>query len=282
MKYTHTPNHERWKPRTLGPGRPSPLPYVGSKGRGIPHIVPHFPKGLTEMVSPFFGGGSLEIHMAKMGVKVWGYDLDPLVANFWKYALLDPSRVKHEAKRYYPIDDHKTFKHCRNALRHMPHNVECAGLYFAVVRSSYSGFISGGFHGGKSQRFTRWSFHQLDPLWEIRHKLSVRNEHFENAMFAHRQAFAYLDPPYILDNPHYYGLDGEFHSGFDQDEFEFWCGTRGNWIMSNNDCAEVRDRYSQYEMIEPHWMYSTTNHIGAEQSNEVLIFSPDLRPNRAF
>ena len=66
------------------------LSYPGGKSRAVKLITEHFPKNLTHMVSPFFGGGSIELYMAANGTTVYGSDIFyPLVA-FWCEALTNP------------------------------------------------------------------------------------------------------------------------------------------------------------------------------------------------
>ena len=54
----------------------SPIRYAGGKSKAIKKIEPYIPGNISCLVSPFFGGGSLEIHIAKTrGIKVYGYDI---------------------------------------------------------------------------------------------------------------------------------------------------------------------------------------------------------------
>ena len=69
------------------------LRYPGGKTRALKHIIPYFPKNLTEIVSPFFGGGSIEIHYASQGVRVHGYEIFEPLVNFWQQVLENPKRV---------------------------------------------------------------------------------------------------------------------------------------------------------------------------------------------
>ena len=48
----------------------SPLRYPGGKSRAVKIISEHIRKDTTQICSPFFGGGSLEIHWAQNGIRV--------------------------------------------------------------------------------------------------------------------------------------------------------------------------------------------------------------------
>ena len=59
---------------------PSPLIYPGGKSRAIPIIVPLILEGMRRaqtdaLVSPFLGGGNLEVTCARQGVQVLGSDV---------------------------------------------------------------------------------------------------------------------------------------------------------------------------------------------------------------
>ena len=41
----------------------TPIRYAGGKTRAIKHIIPYFPKDLKNVISPFMGGGSLEVYL---------------------------------------------------------------------------------------------------------------------------------------------------------------------------------------------------------------------------
>ena len=63
----------------------SPLRYAGGKTKAIGLILENLPK-LKEkkIVSPFFGGGSVELCLSQMlDIKVIGYDIFNMLANFW-------------------------------------------------------------------------------------------------------------------------------------------------------------------------------------------------------
>ena len=43
----------------------SPLRYAGGKSWAVGYIIEHFPDNIKRLISPFFGGGSVEIAAAK-------------------------------------------------------------------------------------------------------------------------------------------------------------------------------------------------------------------------
>jgi DNA adenine methylase len=81
----------------------SPLRYPGGKSRATKVITDLIPEDVTELISPFLGGGSVELACTARGIKVQGYDtFKPLVA-FWKLLLTDPAKLATIARTYYPL-----------------------------------------------------------------------------------------------------------------------------------------------------------------------------------
>ena len=65
-----------------------PLRYAGGKSLGVGHIIEHIPNGLDRLMSPFMGGGSVEIACAKeLGIQVRGYDIFDVLVNYWQVQL---------------------------------------------------------------------------------------------------------------------------------------------------------------------------------------------------
>src|SRR3989304_291919 len=54
----------------------SPIRYAGGKSLAVGHVVELLPNDTKKVVSPFFGGGSIEIAISKeLGLEVIGYDI---------------------------------------------------------------------------------------------------------------------------------------------------------------------------------------------------------------
>jgi len=76
----------------------TPIRYAGGKSKAykeITKLLPFFPKP-KRIISPFIGGGSLEVRWAsEMGIPVKGYDVFWCLTNYWRYQLSHPREV-HE------------------------------------------------------------------------------------------------------------------------------------------------------------------------------------------
>ena len=81
----------------------SPIRYAGGKSLAVGHIVELFPDNLKKLVSPFFGGGSVEIAASKyLGLEVIGYDIFNILCNYWKFQIEKPELLYRKLKELKP------------------------------------------------------------------------------------------------------------------------------------------------------------------------------------
>ena len=61
----------------------SPIRYAGGKSLAVGHVVELLPNNIRRLISPFFGGGSIEIAMSKyLDLEVIGYDIFDVPLNY--------------------------------------------------------------------------------------------------------------------------------------------------------------------------------------------------------
>lgn len=246
----------------------SPLRYPGGKSKAVKIINQYFPPHMTKLVSPFFGGGSIEISQAINGVEVKGYDaFEPLVC-FWDFLKRDRYALHARVKSYHPITK-DVFKHLQSINVDMEYGLEKAAVFYVLNRSSFSGStLSGGMSQG--QRFTESNMKTL--LNFDLPNLTVEHKDFRESIISHPDDFMYLDPPYLLKkgSNNLYGDRGSTHKDFAHDDLFDLIKDRKNWIMSYNDSEEITDLYQGFKMVTPEWAYGMS---GDKKSKEVLIFA---------
>ncbi|WP_280524748.1 DNA adenine methylase [Wolbachia pipientis] len=228
------------------------------------------PKGLPTLCSPFIGGGSIELALASIGTKVYGYDaFEPLV-RFWQVLLKDASYLAEVVRKYQNMTS-IMFYNLQKTFFTLKDRVEIAAAFFALNRSSFSGTtLSGGMSPGHP-RFTPSSIERL-AKFSIKN-LTVNSADFKKSIPKHANDFLYCDPPYLIDQK-LYGKRGDQHTDFDHKGLAKLLATRDGWILSYNDCEEIRNMYTGYRIITPKWTYGMGN---SKKSNEVLILSKDYR-----
>ena len=76
----------------------SPIVYPGGKYWLFQTLFPFISEAkITEVVSPFFGGGGLELNLALRGIEIYGYDKFQPVVNFWEHWFQSTAKIVETA-----------------------------------------------------------------------------------------------------------------------------------------------------------------------------------------
>ena len=242
------------------------LRYPGGKSRAAKEIFSYFPENETVLVSPFFGGGAIELLAEENGWTVHGYDAFDLLVNFWEKALESPNELSESCDMIRCKMNKINFRLLQEMAKG-EHGVlyaeSKAVIFYALNRSSFSGTtLSGGYSPGHP-RFNESSIQRLRDF-KAPH-LTVDCIGYKASMAVEVGYFMYLDPPYkIKDN--LYGKNGDLHKNFNHEEFADYLTDPifDNWILSYNDDPWIRERYKDYEIIELSWAYGMSNKKGKE------------------
>ncbi|HRO42438.1 MAG TPA: DNA adenine methylase [Flavipsychrobacter sp.] len=249
----------------------SPLRYPGGKTRGVNYIAQFFPKNITEFVSPFFGGGSVELYFAATGLKVKGYDAFTPLVEFWQCLTEEPHNLAEKVASHYPLPKEKFYQLQQNQTS-FETKIERAAVFYVLNRSSFSGST---LSGGMSPNHPRFTLSSIDRVREFFNpNIQVSQADFSLSLALHQQLFAYLDPPYLIKSS-LYGKKGNTHKNFDHEGLAKILRERDQWILSYNDCEQIRTLYEGFPILTPNWKYGMSSN---KESKEVLVFSKDLNP----
>lgn len=245
----------------------SPLRYPGGKARAVNQILSLIPYNIQRLVSPFLGGGSIELAAAHLGVEVKGYDIfQPLIV-FWNALLNDRENLVNNVNRFFPLSKERFYDLQKTKPKT---EIETAAVFYVLNRSSFSGStLSGGMSPGHP-RFNKSSISYLNNF--TINNFTVEKGDFHDTIPKHTGCFLYLDPPYMIQQT-LYGNKGDAHKGFDHEGLSELLRKRDNWLLSYNDSKSVRELYKGFRMINPKWSYGMSSN---KQSNELLILSNDL------
>ncbi len=244
----------------------SPLRYPGGKSRAVETIRGYIPEDTKELVTPFLGGGSLELACAASGMKVYGADaFEPLV-NFWKQAKAHPVRLSERVRCYHPLTKPK-FYNLQKGFEDMEDPLDRAAVFFVLNRCSFSGTT---LSGGMSPGHPRFNENAIDRLRNFRaSNLEVRHADYKDMIRRHENKLLYLDPPYA-NGGRLYGDQGNMHEGFDHEALADLLKQRDGWVLSYNDSDLVRDLYTDYNILAPSWNYGMS---GDKKSKEILVIN---------
>lgn len=246
-----------------------PLRYAGGKSLAVGYIIEHLPHKVMRLVSPFLGGGSVEIACAKeLGLQVQGYDVFDILTNYWQVQLRSPIQLAQRIAEWQPT--RPTYAQVKQRLQAhwnqtnpITDRVELAAHYWFNHNLSYGPGFLGWFSNiyEKPGRFERL----LEKVRSFRCKnLRVRQGSFEKTLTQHRQDFLYCDPPYYLDGDSkmFRGIYPQrnfpvHHKGFDHTALrKLLHEHKGGFILSYNDCQTVRDGYADFRIVKVKWQYT--------------------------
>lgn len=265
--HVHLPETQR---KHIVPPLKSPLRYPGGKTRAVKEIMKYFPPDIDRVCSPFLGGGSIELELVSRGVELFGYDIFEPVVDFWQALLKDPKKLAKQVEKYYPLTRSK-FYDLQSTFSNVKTQEERAAIFFVLNRASFSGTTLSGGMSPNHPRFTPTAIKALERF-EVDH-FHVEKMDFHDSLKKHREDFLYLDPPYLIENPNLYGNKGDTHRDFDHRGLADILTKRNGWILSYNDCKEVREMYKGFTILTPQWAYGMN---ADKKSNELLILSKDF------
>ncbi|MDR1450874.1 MAG: DNA adenine methylase [Helicobacteraceae bacterium] len=246
----------------------SPLRYPGGKSLAVGLIVERLPNDIERVISPFFGGGSIEIAIAnELDIQIIGYDVFDILVNFWQQAICNNaalcealSMLKPTQKNYDSVKKELT-RHWKKETALEP-LVLARDYYFNFNLSYGPGFL--GWMSKIYQDADRYAT-MLNKLRLFNaNKISVECASFESVIPSYKNDFLYLDPPYYLggDSKMFRGVYPQrnfpiHHNGFDHKTLNnILKFHKGGFILSYNDCAYIREAYKEYEILEPSWQYT--------------------------
>jgi DNA adenine methylase len=286
------------------------LRYAGGKSKAIDYITPYVAE-YDKIVSPFLGGGSLEVNWASKGKIVEGYDIFDILVNFWNVLLNDNHTLANELSMISPtaeayidikeklmctpqvqqmLKDWKTNFYYRQQDSLLDERL--AAYYFFNHNCSYGP----GFLGWASKIYldqNKWN-NTIEKVKSFKcPNLSVKQSTFDSVIENNKSEFLYLDPPYYLekdrDNKMFAGIYPMrnipvHHNTFDHEKLrDLLLNHKGDFVLSYNDCETIRDWYSDFEFHFPKWHYSMSlgeTRIGKnrkttdntkKESHEILI-----------
>ena len=266
----------------------TPLRYAGGKSKAYGFIstyIPFWPKP-KRIVSPFIGGGSLEVRWAnELDIEVIGYDVFDMLVNFWKVLLKQPQELAKELSKITPDD--KTYKEVKDILLHLDktqellsgwktnsykrevmitlNKLERASFYYFNHNTSYGpGYL--GWPSSVYLQADRWK-QMCKNIQNFKcGNLSVEQADYRDVIPNHKKDLLYLDPPYYLeqdaDNKMFKGIYPMrnipvHHDGFDHEKLrDMLHNHESSFVLSYNNCETIREWYKDFHQVFPKWSYS--------------------------
>ncbi|BAZ30605.1 D12 class N6 adenine-specific DNA methyltransferase [Cylindrospermum sp. NIES-4074] len=267
----------------------SPLRYPGGKSKALNQIVDYLPESFSEFREPFVGGGSVFIHLSQKypDLKIWINDLNPELYFFWHFAQFDLAQLVSEViqiKNKF-TDGKLLFKELTSVDINNLSALKRAVRFFVLNRITFSGTVeSGGFsQEAFHKRFTVSSIERLEKLENLlTGNIKVTNLDYSHLLDAvGKDVFLFLDPPYFSANKSkLYGKDGSLHTSFDHQRFaEILKQCPHRWLITYDDCQQIRDNFKWANMCEWELQYGMNNYKqgGAAKGKELFISNYEFK-----
>lgn len=261
--------------------------WPGGKRQSARFIASHLPGGTSPVVSPFLGGGAVELRLAAEGRPVEASDNNPDLIRLWEILLYRPQALADALRDLRERNlDRETMQGLINSRPSDPDlravyqylRVRC-GLYGAADRATLTTERQGTGEGERWRKKFR-DPHLRDILAFRAPNLRVRHADYRETLERFPDRLAYLDPPYIDTSGRNFGTYSNLYgkqSGIDPEELAAILRSRRNWILSYNDCEFVRETYRDYRIIpvRVRWTSGTKRGDLTEKAGEVLIINLD-------
>lgn len=240
----------------------SPLRYAGGKSWAVGYVIEKIPDGIKRVVSPFFGGGSIEIALAKeLGIEVIGFEIFEILVNYWRIQINQPYDLYQELTKLKP--NKETYLWVKEELkRHWKGEIKLPSLKLAAYYYFNHNLSYGpGFLGWMSSVYAKEEMYQrlLERVKNFNVKnITVSCASFEEVIPKFKYDFLYCDPPYYLgkDSTLFKGLYPQrnfpiHHNNFNHELLrDLLLKHKGGFILSYNDCPTIRRWYRDFEIIE--------------------------------
>ncbi len=256
----------------------SPLRYPGGKTRACKKLETIIKDNFdiinfSNIISPFFGGGSFEFYIQNnYNLNIIANDKFLPLYNFWTTCKINKKNLCQELKKNINMIDKKKFIELRTQIMDENDKLKQSIMYFIINRCSFSGCtLSGGFSLESSKkRFTKSSINRIENLDLT--KFKIFNLDFEDFININQNEknLLFLDPPYYLEKSTLYGNNGDMHESFDHDRLYNCLITKKNWIMTYNNCEYIKRLYKDFKIIETSWSYGMNK---SKKSSEIVIIN---------
>lgn len=275
----------------------APIRYAGGKSLAVGLVIERIPDNVKTVVSPFLGGGSVEVAISKeLGLPVIGYDIFDILINYWKVQLSNPKALYKKLLKFSP--NNKGYYAAKEVLKkhwkgtEKLNKIDLAAHYYFNHNASYGpGFLS----WPSSVYMNEEKYKSMiEKVRDFRtDTLEVGCASFEGIIPKHKHDFLYCDPPYYLngDSKMFRGIYPQrnfpiHHNSFNHELLrDLLMEHKGGFVLSYNDCSIIREWYKDFDMITPSWQYTmgqgetrigvnrkngNNNHV--KKSHELLIW----------
>ncbi|MDR0530888.1 MAG: DNA adenine methylase [Oscillospiraceae bacterium] len=250
------------------------MPWVGGKKALRDEILLRFPLAYERYIEVFGGGGWVLFHKPAGDFEVYN-DFNANLVTLYRCVRNQPEELI--AKLEFTLNSRDDFEQIRSILRSKVElsDMQRAAYFYQLIRQSYAA----GLDSYGAQPRDMWSRFPLIRAASARLQgVIIENRDFEKliSQYDRPESLFYCDPPYFFTENYYedVGFTAADHGRLAGALF----GLKGKWLLSYNDCAQVRELYNRPGiMIEPISRLSNIaqRYEGGKLYEEVIISNYD-------
>lgn len=254
------------------------MSWVGGKKSLRDEIIARFPSSYERYIEVFGGGGWVLFHKEPGKFEVYN-DFNPNLANLFRCVRDKPDELVDELR--YTLNSRTDFEYIRNAIKtktDLP-DIKRAAYFYQLIRISYASGLDS--FGG--QPHSMWNnFPLIYNACKRLQKVIIENKDFEKLIMQYDrpESFFYCDPPYYNTENYYDDV------GFTKKDHvrlaNALSNMKGKFLLSYNDCPEVRELYSKPGIIIESTLRLSNiaqRYEGGKQYAELLIANYDTVSN---
>ncbi len=222
------------------------MSWIGGKKALRDEILARFPLDYSRYIEVFGGGGWVLFHKPPgRDFEVYN-DFNANLTNLYRCVRDKPENLIDELT--YVLNSRLDFDYVRKIMHSQAElpDVKRAAYFYQVIRQSYaSGLDSFG-----AQPHRMWNnFPLIRQACARLQNVVIENKDFEKLIrqYDRPESFFYLDPPYYNTEDYY--EDVGFTTADHIRLAEALCGIDGKFLLSYNDCSEIRELYSRPGII---------------------------------
>lgn len=256
----------------------SPIRYPGSKFQAL-RIIYNYIKDIDcdEYWEPFLGGGAFFFAKPIVSLNVLN-DIDEDLINFYRIIQNQISRKKliESVSSFKPTKDN--FYSLKSKTYRDDFNKACQ--YFIINRTCYSGIMKNanwGYDDKRSLQPYKWG-ERLEKCGTKLQKANLKNldfrRFFEESKKDNKSVFSFIDPPYYhADQKRAYIRFFTKRDHEDLSEILKNLGKNIKFLLTYDNCQEVKELYKWANIHEESWRYHTANSLKASRKlgKELLI-----------
>lgn len=263
----------------------TPFRYPGAKNKMLPILMEHIKPlmvGQSSFCDAFVGGGSVALEVAKK------FPYHNIILNdkdYWMYSFWDivaGNETSQLPALLQLIDQPATLEQFYK-LREDEDDSKLSAAYKAIFfnRCTFSGILKSGPIGGKDQK-SKYTVDCRYNASKIKQKIiainkllfgrtTVYNQDINQFLIILKDCPLYLDPPYVKKGKDLYT---EYMVLEEHRQMSEVLKFKKNWVLSYDDCEEVRFFYKDSEIIDLAARYCINGKKNSwEKKNELIILS---------